>query len=160
MKEIYPAFYKDFKCIANRCEDSCCKDWDIDVDSETEKFYNTVQGALGDKIRSLTVTDEYGERVFRSTDGRCPFWNQDMLCDIYIGIGEEHLSRTCAKCSGAKVGIPSKRTFLDGEQTVSPIEKIPGSNTPIISPAKASLTISRCSAIICCGCERRIFLLP
>ncbi len=103
MKEIYPAFYKDFKCIANRCEDSCCKDWDIDVDSETEKFYNTVQGALGDKIRSLTVTDEYGERVFRSTDGRCPFWNQDMLCDIYIGIGEEHLSRTCANFPRVKV---------------------------------------------------------
>lgn len=96
MRDIYPAFYQQFKCIANRCEDSCCKDWDIDVDSETEKFYQTVQGALGDKIRSLTVTDEYGERVFRSADGRCPFWNSDMLCDIYIGIGEEHLSRTCA----------------------------------------------------------------
>lgn len=96
MRDIYPDFYKDFRCIANRCEDSCCKDWDIDVDSETEKFYNTVSGALGKKIRSLTYTDEYGERVFRSGDGRCPFWNNDMLCDIYIGLGEEHLSRTCA----------------------------------------------------------------
>ncbi len=96
MKDIYPSFYKDFKCIANRCEDSCCKDWDIDVDSEAEKFYNTVKAPLGDKIRSLTYTDEYGERVFKSSNGRCPFWNDDMLCDIYIGLGEEHLSRTCA----------------------------------------------------------------
>ena len=96
MRHIYPTFYHEFRCIANRCEDSCCKDWDIDVDSETEKFYQTVQGALGDKIRSLTITDEYGERVFRSGNGRCPFWNDDMLCDIYIGIGEEHLSHTCA----------------------------------------------------------------
>ncbi len=96
MRNIYPTFYHEFRCIANRCEDSCCKDWDIDVDSETEKFYQTVEGALGDKIRSLTITDEYGERVFRSGNGRCPFWNDDMLCDIYIGIGEEHLSHTCA----------------------------------------------------------------
>ena len=96
MRHIYPSFYHEFRCIANRCEDSCCKDWDIDVDSETEKFYQTVQGALGDKIRSLTITDEYGERVIRSGNGRCPFWNDDMLCDIYIGIGEEHLSHTCA----------------------------------------------------------------
>ena len=105
MKDIYPDFYKRFKCIANRCEDSCCKDWDIDVDSETEKFYNTVKTPLGDKIRSLTYTDEYGERVFKSSDGRCPFWNDDMLCDIYIGLGEEHLSRTCANFPRVKVNF-------------------------------------------------------
>ena len=103
MRDIYPDFYKRFKCIANLCEDSCCKDWDIDVDSETEKFYNTVKSELGDKIRSLTYTDEYGERVFRSSDGRCPFWNDDMLCDIYIGLGEEHLSRTCANFPRVRV---------------------------------------------------------
>lgn len=96
MKDIFPSFYKDFMCIANRCEDSCCKDWDIDVDIETEKFYSAVSGELGDKIRRLTVTDSYGERVFISNNGRCPFWNDEMLCDIYIGLGEEHLSRTCA----------------------------------------------------------------
>ncbi|MBQ1506842.1 MAG: flagellin lysine-N-methylase [Ruminococcus sp.] len=96
MTDIYPQFYKSFKCIANRCEDSCCKDWDIDLDSETEKFYQTVKGELGDKIRALAETDEYGERVFKARGGRCPFWNKDMLCDIYIGIGEEHLSQTCA----------------------------------------------------------------
>ena len=95
MREIYPAFYKKFKCIANRCEDSCCKDWDIDIDSETERFYQTVQGALGDKIRRKLADDEYNERVFKVENGRCPFWNQDMLCDIFIGIGEEHLSETC-----------------------------------------------------------------
>ena len=96
MQEIYPSFYHEFKCIANLCEDSCCKDWDIDIDSDTEEFYKTVQGSLGDKMRAMLVTDEYGERVFPCTDGRCPFWNRDMLCDIYIGIGEEHLSQTCA----------------------------------------------------------------
>ena len=49
MQEIYPSFYHEFKCIANLCEDSCCKDWDIDIDSDTEEFYKTVQGPLGDK---------------------------------------------------------------------------------------------------------------
>lgn len=103
MKDIYPSFYKEFKCIANLCEDSCCKDWDIDVDSETEEFYNTVKTSLGDKIRRLTYTDEYGERVFKSSDGRCPFWNDEMLCDIYIGLGEKHLSRTCASFPRVRV---------------------------------------------------------
>ena len=40
------------------------------------------------------------------------------------------------------------------------MEKIPGSNTPIMSPAYASLTISLSCAIICCGWESFIFLLP
>ncbi|MBQ1389337.1 MAG: flagellin lysine-N-methylase [Clostridia bacterium] len=106
MKNFYPAFYSQFKCIANKCEDSCCKDWDIDVDSETEQYYNSVSGELGDKIRRLTVTDKYGERVFINNTEcgvRCPFWNKDMLCDIYIGLGEEHLSHTCATFPRLKV---------------------------------------------------------
>ena len=95
MPDIYPSFYKRFKCIANRCEDSCCKDWDINIDSDTEAFYNTVEGAFGDKLRRHAVTDEYDERVFRCVEGRCPFWNSDMLCDIFIELGEERLSQTC-----------------------------------------------------------------
>ena len=103
MKEIYPSYYAAFKCIANRCEDSCCKDWDIDIDSETEKFYQTVSGPLGEKLRCKLVTDEYDERVFKAENGRCPFWNEDMLCDIFIGIGEEHLSHTCDSFPRVKI---------------------------------------------------------
>ena len=112
MIDIYPDFYKEFKCIANRCEDSCCKDWDIDIDSETERFYMTVKGATGDKIREKLVTDEYGERVFKAEGGRCPFWNSDMLCDIFIDIGEEHLSETCGGFPRVKVDYVDFREHL------------------------------------------------
>ncbi len=97
MRHYYPSYFKKFKCIAARCPDSCCKDWDVVVDSETEAFYNTVQSPLGDKLRALTVTDGDGDRVFVSQNGRCPFWNADMLCDIYIELGEDRLCRTCAE---------------------------------------------------------------
>lgn len=96
MKHYYLDFYEKFHCIANRCPDSCCKDWDIVVDSGAEEFYRSVQSPLGEKLRALTVTDADGDRVFVPQDGRCPFWNRDMLCDIYIELGEEHLCRTCA----------------------------------------------------------------
>ena len=96
MKHIYPKYYKNFKCIANKCPDSCCKDWDVELDDNAEKFYNTVKGEFGDKIRSLTVDGDDDNRIFISReDGRCPFWNDDMLCDIYINLGEEHLCETC-----------------------------------------------------------------
>lgn len=95
MTHRYPSYYDKFRCIADLCPDSCCKDWDVVVDSGTEAFYNTVQGELGDKLRRLTVTDEDGDRVFVLQNGKCPFWNSDMLCDIYTELGEEHLCRTC-----------------------------------------------------------------
>ena len=95
MKHIYPTYYKKFKCIANECPDSCCKDWDVVVDEESESFYNSVNTEFGEKIRSLTVTDNDGDRIFVSQNGKCPFWNKDMLCDIYINLGEEHLCETC-----------------------------------------------------------------
>lgn len=95
MKHIYPTYYKKFKCIANECPDSCCKDWDVVVDEESESFYNSVHTPFGEKIRSLTITDNDGDRIFVSQNGKCPFWNKDMLCDIYINLGEEHLCETC-----------------------------------------------------------------
>ncbi len=95
MKHIYPKYYEKFKCIADKCSDSCCKGWDVVVDDESEAFYNTVQGEFGEKIRSLTTTDNDGDRIFISQNGKCPFWNKDKLCDIYINLGEEHLCSTC-----------------------------------------------------------------
>lgn len=95
MKHIYPDFYNKFKCIANKCPDSCCKDWDVVVDDESDKFYSTVNGEFGEKLRRLTITDNDGDRIFVSQNARCPFWNNDMLCDIYINLGEEHLCATC-----------------------------------------------------------------
>lgn len=97
MQEFYPEYYKKFKCIANRCVDSCCRGWDVVVDEKSESFYNSVKGEFGDKLRKVTVTDEDGDRIFTLKNKRCPFWNKDELCDIYINLGEERLCDTCKK---------------------------------------------------------------
>lgn len=92
---IFPKFYDEFKCIADKCPDSCCKDWDIVVDDDSAEFYSTVEGKFGDKLRELMVIDSDGDRIFEAKNGRCPFWNDKMLCDIYTNCGEEHLCVTC-----------------------------------------------------------------
>ena len=95
MKNIYPEFYKNFKCIANACPDSCCKDWDVVVDDTSQSFYQNVGGCFGKKLKELTTIDGDGDRIFISQNGKCPFWNDRKLCDIYINLGEEHLCKTC-----------------------------------------------------------------
>ena len=98
MKHYYPTYYQDFRCIAADCPDSCCQGWDVVIDSETEQFYNSVQGDFGDKLREAIFTDADGDRVFRLAEHKkCPFWGDDKLCGIYRTLGEEHLCETCAR---------------------------------------------------------------
>ena len=92
----YPEYYRKFRCIAADCPDSCCQGWDVVIDSETEDFYNTAEGEFGDKLREAICTDSDGDRVFRLAEKKkCPFWGEDMLCDIYKELGEERLCETC-----------------------------------------------------------------
>ena len=35
MKLVTPSFYKDFKCIAGDCPDSCCQGWEVDADEDS-----------------------------------------------------------------------------------------------------------------------------
>lgn len=44
MKTTYHEFYKDFKCIADKCPDSCCKEWDVVVDDDSYIKYKTQTG--------------------------------------------------------------------------------------------------------------------
>ncbi len=95
MKIVYPSFYKSFKCIADKCEDTCCAGWEIVVDSDSVAKYSKVQGEFGAKLNSLMKVDEDCDTVFISQNKRCPFLNDNNLCDIYIYCGEDHLCRTC-----------------------------------------------------------------
>ena len=68
------------------------------IDSETEDFYNSVQGEFGIKLREAIYSDPDGDRVFRlAEEKKCPFWGDDHLCDIFRELGEEHLCDTCAQ---------------------------------------------------------------
>lgn len=92
---IYPTYYEKFKCIADKCPDTCCAGWQIVIDSETARFYENLKGSFGDKIRNNMLLDDEGDMVFVNKNGRCPFLNDKNLCDIFINVGEEHLSHTC-----------------------------------------------------------------
>lgn len=96
MKLVVPSFYKDFKCIAGECPDSCCQGWEVDVDRDSLEYYKTLSGEIRNRIDSVLDKDEYGNTVFRLTNNkRCPFLNESNLCDMHIAIGGEHTPYTC-----------------------------------------------------------------
>lgn len=91
-----PYFYKDFKCIAGDCPDSCCQGWEVDADDASLEFYKTLTGDIRNRIDSVLDRDEFGNTIFRLADKkRCPFLNDENLCDMHIAIGGEHTPYTC-----------------------------------------------------------------
>lgn len=98
MKVMTPHYYKDFRCIAGACTDTCCAGWDVDVDKNSYKYYKTVKGDFGKRLKSVMVPSQDGECTFTLKEGgRCPFLNDDNLCDLYIELGEDKLCETCAE---------------------------------------------------------------
>lgn len=91
-----PSFYKDFKCIAGACPDSCCQGWEVDADEESLNYYKTLGGDIRKRIDSVLDKDEFDNTIFRLAEKkRCPFLNSENLCDMHIAIGGEHTPYTC-----------------------------------------------------------------
>jgi lysine-N-methylase len=96
MLYIKPAFYDKFKCIADKCTDSCCIGWEINIDDETMDVYKNMHTEFGSKIRASIVKDEDDTYSFKLLKGeRCPFLNKSNLCDIITNCGEDNICYIC-----------------------------------------------------------------
>ena len=96
MNVTKPAYFDDFHCMGGACPDSCCQEWDVDVDEQSAAFYRSLPGELGDRLREVLQDTEEGT-VMTIQDGRCPMWREDGLCRIQAELGEEALCRVCGQ---------------------------------------------------------------
>ena len=92
MKIYFPSYYRKFKCIADKCKNSCCTGWEIDVDDLTMEKYRGLGGELGEEIRARVCADRVIEMC---DDGRCPFLDDMGLCRIISAVGEGYISDIC-----------------------------------------------------------------
>ena len=46
----YPDYYDEFQCIADRCKDTCCAGWEIDIDDASYEAYQKVPGEFGKRL--------------------------------------------------------------------------------------------------------------
>ena len=91
---IKPDYFDQFRCIAGDCPDSCCKEWDVQIDEASAELYRNLSGPLGDRLREVLHTED-NETVMTIIDGRCPMWRKDGLCRIQAELGEAALCKTC-----------------------------------------------------------------
>lgn len=109
MTDIYPKYYKKFRCIADKCPDTCCAGWEVVVDAASEELYRKNTSPTGEKLRRVMMTDGDGDTVFRSENGRCPFLMKSGLCELYIQLGEESLCNTCKRFPRFECVLGSRR---------------------------------------------------
>ena len=111
MKLYAPGYYKKFKCIADKCEHSCCVGWEIDIDDSTLEKYQNLQNHYGAVINNSISLEETPH--FRLSCGeRCPHLDERGLCRIILNLGEGYLCDICREhprfynfTSIAEVGI-------------------------------------------------------
>ena len=53
MKIRVPNYFKDFKCIASKCEDTCCAGWGIVIDDEALEKYQKVLSLWDYQLKML-----------------------------------------------------------------------------------------------------------
>lgn len=86
--------YDKFKCIADKCEFTCCKGWEINIDNSTyNKWKNENLDYLLEKVEAKDKKEVYF--INKENHDDCPFLDKQGLCDIVKNHGEEYLSLTC-----------------------------------------------------------------
>ena len=115
-KKIRPDYYDEFSCIAGQCPITCCQEWKIAVDADTNRRWkkvpppDTIPGCAksqsldqvsgdskncGKNLSTYTCMKD-GIRVIRlDEEHRCPFLTKDKLCRLVLAYGDSILSETC-----------------------------------------------------------------
>ena len=100
MRRIRPDYYDRFRCIADKCTITCCQEWKIAVDADTNRKWKKLlppENVKPQKKNLSAYTDnQSGNRVIVLTeDHKCPFLNEDKLCKLVVAYGDKVLSETC-----------------------------------------------------------------
>lgn len=94
MKYRMPDYYKDFKCIADKCPDTCCSGWDIVIDDKSMRKYEELEADLKNYVMD-GINEK--EQVFKRCGARCAFLDENNLCNLYKKAGKESLCKTCSR---------------------------------------------------------------
>ena len=86
MKRTYPDYYDDFNCIADKCPQTCCAGWQIEIDEDALNRY---------REKAIKTVDFKHECFFQDKEKRCMNLNENGLCKLILEHGEDILCNTC-----------------------------------------------------------------
>lgn len=101
MKRIRPDDYEKFTCMADRCPITCCQEWKIAVDADTNRKWEKMLPPVDTEpqrknLSAYTIKKDGGHVIELNEAHQCPFLSGNKLCKLVISYGEKILSETCA----------------------------------------------------------------
>lgn len=94
MKIYAPSYYESFRCIADKCQHSCCVGWRIEVDDDTKANAKASSEPVLNELLLCTKSSDNGNYI-DLVSGRCPFLDSTGLCRIISSVGEEFTPEIC-----------------------------------------------------------------
>jgi len=101
-----PAYFLDFQCLGERCEDTCCQQWEVRLD---RKHFHRLQEQMQNRPDSQALFEKHirlndgmvsGDhdyaRIEMAADGYCAMLDDKGLCRIHREFGTEPLGNVCA----------------------------------------------------------------
>lgn len=104
-KDLRPAYYDQFHCLAEECRLSCCVGWDIAFGKKDYLALKRQTGSpelkerLGHALRRVRDGKYNGQMYgeFFLPGGVCPLLREDCLCALQVEKGPEALPRVCQR---------------------------------------------------------------
>lgn len=97
MEYITVDLFRDFKCAASACPNSCCKVWDINVDRQTYIKMIEKEKELGIAAKDWLIDHDDRITIKMKVNGQCPLLTKDDLCAIVLRLGPEYLCEECTQ---------------------------------------------------------------
>lgn len=94
MKLFAPKYYENFRCIADKCNHSCCIGWEIDIDEAALNKYASLSHPYS-KVINKTINYENAPHFGLNEHNHCPHLNEKGLCNIILNCGEEFICDIC-----------------------------------------------------------------
>lgn len=99
-------YMQQFKCIADKCEDTCCQHWQVRIDKAHYQHMldwvaeNPSEKTIFSKAvllnKSNIASDKSYAYIQMDENGYCPYLNTQQQCSLHIKKGIEILSDICA----------------------------------------------------------------
>ena len=101
-----PHYFRDFQCLADKCEDTCCQHWEIKLDKKhylllKQKMMADAENAkLFERYIQINEQPVSGDHDFAfilmDETGHCPMLGKDGFCNVHRLYGVQPLGNTCA----------------------------------------------------------------
>ena len=115
MKLIKFAYCSEFECMAGKCPETCCQQWNVffghkdylNIKSSpcSERLKSIIDGSFI-KVNGNNVNEDFDYAVVKFNEkGVCPLLNEDGLCLLQKELGEERLGYVCSTFPRLKTAV-------------------------------------------------------